>query len=323
MMRPALTQTTPDPAGAGRTSRRTVLIGALIGGVGALTGAGVLVEADVLPGRLTVARALGQDGVAGSVPAQAIGEIRRGTFTSAARAGIATNWVIAYPPGTDPDRPVNPSAPGVRLPVCIVLHGKGDEAEDMVGLGYPNFLAAAVRAGLPPFALASVDGGNRYWHARRDGEDPGRMVLDELLPRLAVAGLAAATSDRIAFLGWSMGGYGSLLLASQVGPGRVAAIAAESPALWLRASNRAVGSFDDAADFRAHDVFARRAVLSRIPIRIDCGIADSFHTAAEDFASGLHPAPVTDLGAGDHTRGYWRSKAPKAIEFVGKHLSRH
>jgi S-formylglutathione hydrolase FrmB len=324
-----MTPSGPDPDAPSRTTRRTtrrtVLRAALAGGVGVLASAGVLVERDVLPGRTALARALGQDGEPGAIPAAKPGELRRGSFVSPARGGISTNWVIAYPPGVDPDRPGRnlPTAAAGRLPVCVVLHGRGDTAEDTVALGYPNYLAAAVRAGLPPFALASVDGGDRYWHARRDGEDPGDMVLDEWLPQLAEAGLAAARSDRIGFLGWSMGGYGSLLLASRLGPKRVAAIVAESPALWLKAGDSAPGAFDDAADFHAHDVFARRAVLSRIPIRIDCGIADPFHRAAKSFAAGLRPDPVTDFGAGDHTWGYWRHKATKAIEFVGNHLTRY
>ncbi len=234
---------------------------------------------------------------------------------------LATSWAIAYPPDVDPDRPTTPV--GTRLPVCVVLHGRGDDAESMVTLGYPAFLAVAVQAGLPPFALAAVDGGQRYWHRRADGEDTGRMVLDEWLPRLADAGLAARPTDRIGFLGWSMGGYGSLLLDAQLGPDRVAAIVAESPALWLRADDSSAGAFDDAADFRANDVFTRQAVLSRIPVRIDCGIADPFHSAATTFASGLNPRPVTDLGVGDHTWGYWRRKAPKAINFVGNSLAKH
>jgi S-formylglutathione hydrolase FrmB len=147
------------------------------------------------------------------------------------------------------------------------------------------------------------------------------MVLNEWLPRLVDAGLAASPTDRVGFLGWSMGGYGSLLLASRLGPERVAAVAALSPALWLRAEDSARGAFDGPADYRANDVFSRRAVLSRIPIRIDCGIADPFHSAAKEFAAGLNPPPVTDLSAGDHSWGYWRRKAPKAISFVGNSLS--
>ena len=309
-------------SGGGRVTRRSVLTGALIGAGAGLAGAGYLVETEVVPGRVALAKALGQAGRPGLVPtgaSAAAGEIRRGSFDSAARGGIATGWAIAYPPGTDPDR-ARTSA-GRPLPVCVVLHGRGDQAETMVTLGYPAFLANAVRAGLPPFALAAVDGGQRYWHRRADGEDTGAMVLDEWLPRLVEAGLAAGPQHRIGLLGWSMGGYGSLLLASRLGPDRVAAIAAESPALWMRPGDSSRGAFDDAADFRANDVFTRRAVLSRIPIRIDCGIADPFHSAATKFATGLKPRATTDLGAGDHSWGYWRSKAPKAINFVGNSLS--
>jgi enterochelin esterase-like enzyme len=303
------------------TSRRTFLTGALIGAGSALATAGWLVEQDVLPGRITIAKALGQDtpSAPAGVPQISIGPVKQGSFTSAARGGLATKWVIAYPPGTDPDKPT--TAKGARLPVCVVLHGRGATSHDLLTLGYPNFLAAAVHAGLAPFALAAVDGRDRYWHARRNGEDPAKMVLDEWLPRLAEAGLAARPADRIGLLGWSMGGYGALLLASRLGAARVAVVAAESPALWLQPGDSAQGAFDDAEDFRANDVFKRQKVLSRIPIRIDCGTADPFHTAAKKFAAGLHPTPVTDLGAGNHSGTYWKAKAPKAIEFIGNRLT--
>jgi S-formylglutathione hydrolase FrmB len=301
-------------------NRRSLLIGGAIG-VAGLAAAGELIEHDVVPGRVSLARVLGEAGQPGPAPAAgAAGPLRQGSFTSAARDGTKTRWVIAYPPNVDPKSPR--TATDQPLPVCVVLHGRGDNALDLVSIGYPSFLAQAIAAGTPPFALAAVDGGNdQYWHARRAGGDPGRMVITEFIPRLADLGLRARPSDRIGLLGWSMGGYGALLLGSTLGPGRVAAIAAESPALWLRSGEMARGAFDDADDFQAHDVFRRRAVLERIPIRIDCGLADPFHTAAKRFASELHPHPVTDLGAGDHSWGYWRSKAVKAIEFVGKALT--
>ena len=80
------------------------------------------------------------------------------------------------------------------------------------------------------FAVVSVDGGGSYWHKRASGEDSGAMVLTELLPMLD--GQALDTS-RVAFLGWSMGGYGALLLGARFGPARTAAICAVSPALWM------------------------------------------------------------------------------------------
>jgi enterochelin esterase-like enzyme len=226
---------------------------------------------------------------------------------------MLTRWLIAYPPG---------SSAGARLPVCVVLHGRGDDAAATESLGYPQFLAATVRAGGPRFALAAVDGGDRYWHARAAGDDSGAMVVSEFLPMLASRGLAAAATDRIAFLGWSMGGYGSLLLASHLGRTRVAAVVAESPALWRRPEDTAAGAFDDPADYRRNDVFSRRDRLAGIAIKIDCGVADPFYRAARAFASGLPGHPVTGFGDGDHTGGYWRAKAPKSIAFIGNALVR-
>jgi hypothetical protein len=121
-----------------------------------------------------------------------------GTFVSAARGGIPTNWAIARPPGqTRPLRPV------------IALHGKGSSAAAVMAGGVEGGLAQAVAAGLPPFAVVAVDGGGGYWHRRASGDDAGAMVLDELIPMLGQQGL---DTSRVGFLGWSMGGYGALLL---------------------------------------------------------------------------------------------------------------
>ena len=49
------------------------------------------------------------------------------------------------------------------------------------------------------------------------------MVLEQLLPRLQEQGLR---TDRLAFHGWSMGGYGALRLAGILGASHVRAVAA-------------------------------------------------------------------------------------------------
>ena len=101
-----------------------------------------------------------------------------GSFVSAARGGVATNWAIARPPGqTGPLRPV------------IALHGKGGDAAQVMAGGVEQGLAQAVAAGIPPFAVVAVDGGGSYWHKRASGEDSGAMVLDELIPMLSSQGL--------------------------------------------------------------------------------------------------------------------------------------
>src|SRR6476661_8045057 len=115
--------------------------------------------------------------------------------------------------------------PGQRVSVVVALHGRGGHATNaFTGLHLDRHVAAT---GL---AVAAIDGGDTYWHARRSGVDTGAMVVEDFLPLLARHGLR---TDRIGLLGWSMGGYGALWLATQLGPARVAAVVAESAALWL------------------------------------------------------------------------------------------
>ena len=178
-----------------------------------------------------------------------------GSFASAARGGIATNWAIARPPGqTKTLRPV------------IALHGKGQDAASVMAGGVEQGLAQAVSAGLPPFAVVSVDGGGSYWHKRASGEDSGAMVLSELLPLLDGQGL---DTSRVGFLGWSMGGYGALLLGARLGAARTAAICAVSPALWMSYGATAPGAFDSADDWSANTVFGvARARVDPDPRRL-------------------------------------------------------
>lgn len=286
-------------------SRRGFLAGAGLLAVGA--GAGVLVNDGVLPGRTRAYRLLGLNGPDGVVPDVAPGRSVSGAFVSRARLGKRTGWTIAYPPG-------NTGA----LPVAVVLHGRDNNhasafADDFLGLG--RFLAAAVNDGVRPFALASVDGGDTYWHARRTGEDAGGMVLHEFLPLLARHGLDVR---HVGFLGWSMGGYGALSLAARLGEGRVAAVAAESPALWHDFADTAPGAFDGPADFAAATVFGRQAALTGIPVRIDCGQGDPFYPAVRDYVEGFPVPPAGGFQPGGHDLGYWRRMAPAQIRFLAR-----
>ncbi|WP_445168474.1 alpha/beta hydrolase [Mycolicibacterium sp. Dal123E01] len=229
-----------------------------------------------------------------------------GSFVSAARGGVNTNWAIARPPGqTAPLRPV------------IALHGKGQDAAGVMAGGVEQGLAQAVAAGLPPFAVVAVDGGGSYWHKRASGEDSGAMVLDELIPMLGSQGL---DTSRVAFLGWSMGGYGALLLGARLGPARTAAITAVSPALWLAAGAAAPGAFDGSDDFAANTVFGLPALAS-IPIRIDCGNSDPFYSATTQFIAQLPNPPAGGFSPGGHDGGYWSSQLPGEIAWMAPLLT--
>jgi S-formylglutathione hydrolase FrmB len=226
------------------------------------------------------------------------------TFRSAAR-GRQVSMVV-----------VTPAGGGRGLPVCLVLHGRGDDARRAVGLlGLDILLPAATLAGVPPFALVTVDGGTAYWHRRASGDDPESMILDEVRPRLAAAGLR---TDRLAAMGWSMGGYGALLLARRH-PDLVVAAAASSPAMWSTYAAGAPGAFDSAADFAAHRILGT-APAPGVAYRIDCGDADPFAAVSRQAVEQLHPREHS-LGPGGHTPAYWRAVAPAQLAFVGAALA--
>jgi poly(3-hydroxybutyrate) depolymerase len=104
------------------------------------------------------------------------------TFRSKARRGQSETYQVVLPPGVKDPR---------GLPVCLVLHGRGDNHRAAVHLLHlDRALATITDNGAPPIALVAMDGGDHsYWHRRADGDDPQQMLIAELLPRLAVVGL--------------------------------------------------------------------------------------------------------------------------------------
>lgn len=225
-----------------------------------------------------------------------------GSFVSAARGGINTNWVIVMPPGqTKMLRPV------------IALHGKDGDANQVLDLGVEDALAQLVKQGKPPFAVVGVDGGpSSYWHRRSNGEDPGTMVLEELLPMLTSMGM---DTSRVGFMGWSMGGYGALLLGARLGPTRTAGICATSPALYMTYIGSTPGAFDSVDDWTRNTVFGL-PVLNSIPIRVDCGIADRFFFSSSQFVNQLKKKPAGSFSPGGHDVDYWREQLPGELGWM-------
>jgi enterochelin esterase-like enzyme len=224
-----------------------------------------------------------------------------GSFMSAARGGVLTNWIVARPPGqTGPLRPV------------IALHGVRGSAKQVMSFGVEQGLADLVKAGRPPFAVVAVDGGDTYWHRRAGGEDAGSMVLNELIPMLPSLGLDIS---RIGFIGWSMGGYGALLLGARLGPARTAGICAVSPALYQSYTASTIGAFDSYDDWTRNTVFGLPA-LSTIPLRVDCGNDDRFAPATHQFIAQLHQAPTGGFMPGGHDEVYWRQQLPGELAWL-------
>jgi pimeloyl-ACP methyl ester carboxylesterase len=223
-------------------------------------------------------------------------EVREHTLDSIAMGG-AVRWASSVPPA-------------VPTGVIVCLHPRGTDrryAFDSIHLH--DVVAFAEQS----FAVVSVDGGaHSYWHARRDGTDAFTMIRDELLP--AVDRVIGADLPK-AVIGWSMGGYGAILVAERMSSSFRAVVAA-GPALWRRFEESADGAFDDEADFKSHDVFAGTAALAAMAVRIDCGNDDGFIGAARAFAAGL---PTPNQGVfrdGFHDAAFWRSVAPSQIDTI-------
>ena len=219
-----------------------------------------------------------------------------GTLESPHAPGGRADWVF--------------QAPGSGTPKALLvsLHGKGGRAASSFEMGFGTLAAAA---GL---AIVSVSGGDGYWHARRDGTDSGRLVLEELVP-MALKRARLGSDARLGFIGWSMGGYGSLLLAGQLPPARVLGVAPMSTALWTSPGASAPGAFDDADDYRAHDVFAPARLLPGIPVSIACGTQDPFIAANRAYVAG-RPATTHVFDEGRHDGDYWRAHARHLVPWL-------
>lgn len=290
-------------------SRRAFLAGGLLAtGVGAASGVGIY--EGVLPGRPRLQALFGLNGEAGVVPDYEPGPVLSGSFVSEHRLGEETGWSLLRPPGATGD-----------LPLVVALHALGRDhtiaLDDTLGL--PQYLAQVVDRGVPPFAIATVDGGRSYWHRRPSGEDAGAMVVDELLPRLRRHGV---TTRRIGLLGWSMGGYGALRLATVLGPERVAAVVAASPALWQSAHDARPDGFANEREYEEYSVVGRQEQLAGIPVRVDCGTGDPLYREVEAYVDGFPTGAdlTSTFEPGGHAAAYWRRMLPVELAFLGTRL---
>ncbi len=179
------------------------------------------------------------------------------------------------------------------------------------------------------FAVISVDGGNTYWHPRADGDDPLGMIIHEVLPRAAARGLA---TGRIGIVGYSMGGYGALLLAERLSQvpaaAAVAGVAAASPAIFASYQDAQAadpGAFDGPADFERSDVMSGLAALRRVPAWVECGSSDPFLDMTQLLRARLTRltgrAPGGGIDAGCHDTAFWARSAPAELQFLGRHLA--
>jgi enterochelin esterase-like enzyme len=225
------------------------------------------------------------------IPAAPAGEQRLRHLPSAAR-GRTVDVYTAVPAG---------HGDGRGLPVCLILHGGTKRPADYDRLGLGRFLTDAVRRGVPPFVLVGADGDRLSWRPT-GGDDPQRMVHEEIPQWCRRFGF---DTTRMAAWGWSMGGYGALLLAEAY-PGFVRAVAAFSPAVRP----------DD-------DVTQQATLLRGTPVGLWCGKQDGLYYDVRALEKRLPEGKrAGEYGDGRHNFGYWSRCVPHAFDFIGGALRR-
>ena len=178
-----------------------------------------------------------------------------------------------------------PAGGGEGRPLLVFLHGRGSKPDSAFTDG---FFAELDRLGDRAPVVLAVNGGKSSYYHDRDGGRWGSYVTREAIP--AAVERYGVDRERIAIGGTSMGGFGALDIARR-DPGRYCAVGAHSAALWRRAGDTAPGAFDDARDFRRHDVYryvrTERRAFARERLWMDVGRADPFRSVDADVAGML------------------------------------
>ncbi|MEC3977485.1 alpha/beta hydrolase [Amycolatopsis sp. H20-H5] len=273
-------------------SRRGVLLG----------GAGVLLAACSAPGRSPIV-----SGPSAVVPPSAAAPLDKPVtvqrMRSAAR-GTDVDLLLVAPTGV----------PAKGLPVCLALHGRGANARTFLDLGLPAALDEAVASGVPPFAVAAVDG-DHYWSDVGTGDDPQRMLSQEVPGWLQQRQLRPAA----AVLGISMGGFGALRFARD--HHELKAVAVCSAALfvsWSDAKSRKV--FADREQWEANEPLLHTDELRGLSTGVWCGTEDPFAGADRKLIKAVQPE-VAKLSEGGHNDQFWRGVLPDVLKFVGENLA--
>jgi enterochelin esterase-like enzyme len=300
--------------------RRRLFLRYGLGSVAAVAVAGTvgveLVSRGTLPGKGVL------DSIDGacSVPAAdlvtyaPLGPSVSGTFYSAAR-NRTVGYTVAWPPGHQA---------GDGLPLVVMLHGFAATHRDALA-GMSPAQAVALRPGgapLAPLAMVTVDGGNGYWNPH-PGDDPLRMLTDELIPLCAGRFGLGRPPHRIGVMGISMGGYGALLLAERH-PALVAAVAAISPAIWTsyaEAHAANAGAYASPADFAADDAVTHAVALARVPVRVAAGYDDPFYPGVRALARALPGSATVNFAKGCHDSSFFADQEPPSLAFLASHLA--
>ena len=235
-------------------------------------------------------------------------------------------------------------------PVLYLLHGFSDDETGWVQFGESNYIADKTIASgdAPPMIIVTPDAGVSWYINSDDGKVMWEnFFINEFIPNVEQGFRIRSKKEFRAIAGLSMGGYGSLLLATKH-PEMFSACAPLSAAVFLddEMSDMAANSWDNffAQCFgkavegvnNLDDHYFQNSILKIIEdgdvdklksvhYYIDCGDDDflikgnmALHSLMIDKKIP-HEFRVRD---GEHNWTYWRTALPEVMKFVGESFHR-
>ncbi|MEV4313031.1 alpha/beta hydrolase-fold protein [Actinocrispum sp. NPDC049592] len=152
-----------------------------------------------------------------------------------------------------------------------------------------------------------MDGGQDSYWVEKNGDDPQRMLTNEL-------------GQVDAVLGISMGAFGALCFGRR--RPSLKAVAVASPSLFpswedtLRRGNR----FSSEQFWADNEPLRHTDTITGSSLGVWCGTEDPTLEAARTLISRTHPARAA-ITSGAHEDAYWRRVMPEMLAFVGDRIT--
>lgn len=233
-----------------------------------------------------------------------------------------------------------------KYPVLYLLHGFGDDETGWTQMGDVETIASQAMASgqVPPMIIVMPDAGKSWYVNSADGKNRYEdFFVNELIPHIDSSYRTRTSKQFRAIAGLSMGGYGTLLLASKhtelfsaAAPLSAAVftdaeVVAMPEADWKRRFTNVYpmqqkGKERLSKDWNQNSIFkiletTSPDALKSVRFYVDCGDDDhlikgnmSLHAAMLD-RNISHQFRVRD---GGHTWIYWRTALPEVLNFVSQ-----
>jgi enterochelin esterase-like enzyme len=238
-----------------------------------------------------------------------------------------------------------------RYPVLYLLHGYTDDETGWTQFGEASYIAdKTINSGeAPPMIIVMPDAGVTWYvntyHGKVRFED---FMVSEFIPHIDATYRTRAMREFRAVAGLSMGGYGSLIMATKHA-NLFTACAPLSAAVWTddEVVNGSEQTWDDVLGelygkkgLKGKDRLTEHYYKNSILKIVETGDVDALKSVKyyidcgdDDFLikgnMALHAAMIDKkiphefrVREGGHTWEYWRTALPEVLKFVGKSFHR-